>query len=138
MGRAAKNEPMIEYDKSVEFCFQQEGSKHFLDRWRVAVDMDGYVYPCCWKATMPISPKSLIDSDFYSILDEARNKEEFQMLNENGYHARLGSYLTGEPESEIGIQIEELGKCRSCTLAWRQASIRQDAVISTEMLSVGT
>ncbi len=138
VGRAANNESIIAYDKSIEFCMQQEGSKYFLDRWRVAVDLDGYMYPCCWKATMPISQKSLIDSDFYSILDDARNKEEFQMLNENGYHARLGSYLTGESESEIERQIEALGKCRSCTLAWRQASIRQDAEVSSEMLPVRT
>lgn len=135
VGRGANNVSTIGYDKSIEFCMQQEGSKRFLDRWRVAIDLDGYVYPCCWKATMPISPKSLIDFDFYTILDEARGRTEFQMLNENGYGAGLGSYLTGASEDEISRQIEELGKCRSCTLAWKQVSMKQNNNLETETLS---
>ena len=39
---------------------------------------------------------------------------------------------------EIDEQIEKLGKCRSCTLAWRQASIRQNNVIGTEIFSMHT
>jgi len=138
VGRGANNVSIIEYDKSIDSCMQQEGSKHFLDRWRVAVDLDGYMYPCCWKATIPVSSKSLIDFDFYAILDEARGIAKFQMLNENGYDARLGSYLTGASEDEISGQIEELGKCRSCTLAWKRASIKQNKNLETEMLSVRT
>jgi len=125
VGRAAKIASKVGYDKSIDFCLQQEGSSHFLDRWRVAVDLDGYIYPCCWKATMPVSRKSLINYDFREIMDEARSKIEFQMLNENGYNARLGAYLTGAEESEINSEIEELGKCCSCKSAWQKASIRQ-------------
>ncbi len=134
VGRAAKNVSMIEYDKNIDFCLQQEGSKHFLDRWRMAVDLDGYVYPCCWKATMPVSRKSLIDFDFHAIMDEARNKTEFQMLNENGYDARLGAYLTGTEESEINREIEEIGKCRSCKMSWQKASIRWGADANSDLL----
>lgn len=123
-GRAEENIAAVEYDKTVDFCLQQEGSRHFLDRWRVAVDLDGYVYPCCWKATLPVSPRSLIDFDFQTIMDEARSKAEFQTLNENGYDARLGALLTGAEESLIREQIEEIGRCRSCARAWRRASIR--------------
>jgi len=120
VGRAAKNISLIGYDKSVNFCLQQEGGKHFLDRWRVAVDLDGYAYPCCWKATIPISRKSLIDVDVYTIMDEAKHRKEWQMLNENGYDARLGTYLTGAETSKIDREIKTLGICRSCTLAWRK------------------
>lgn len=42
------------------------------------------------------------------------------MLNENGYDARLGSYLTGAEASKIAKEIKELGVCRSCVLAWCQ------------------
>ena len=123
VGRASENISATGYDGTVNFCVQQEGGKHFLDRWRVAVDLDGYVYPCCWKATMPVSQKSLMDFDFYTIMDEARSKEEFRMLNENGYDARLGSYLTKAEESEIDNEVEESGTCRSCMAAWRKALV---------------
>lgn len=122
IGRAMKNISLIGYDRSVNFCLQREGGKHFLDRWRVAVDLDGYVYPCCWKATSSISQKSLIDVDFYTILGEAKEGKEWRMLNESGYDARLGSYLTGVEASKIEKEIQELGICRSCVLAWRKAS----------------
>ena len=121
VGRASENISETGYDRSENFCIQQEGGKHFLDRWRVAVDLDGYVYPCCWKATMPVSHKSLMDFDFYTILDEARGKKEFQILNENGYDARLGSYLTKAEESDIDNEIKESGTCQSCIAAWRKA-----------------
>ena len=120
LGRAAISN--IGVDKTANFCVQQEGGKHFLDRWRVAVDLDGLVYPCCWKGTIPMSQKSLIDFDFHTILDDARGKREFQMLNENGYSAHLGSCLTGMKESEIERQIEEIGLCGSCSQAWRTVS----------------
>ena len=126
VGRAAKNISVIGYDKSVNFCVQREGGKHFLDRWRVAVDLDGYVYPCCWKATMPISGRSLTDVDFYTILDEAKGRKEWQMLNKNGYDASLGSYLTGVETSKVDREIKELGVCRSCVLAWRKTSMNKD------------
>jgi len=122
VGRAAKNISTIGYHQSVNFCVQREGGKHFWDRWRVAVDLDGYVYPCCWKATMPISRKSLIDFDFYTILNEAKSRKDWQMLNEGGYDAHLGSYLTGVEVSKIDQEIKELGVCRSCVLAWQKVS----------------
>jgi len=120
VGRAAKNVSLIGYDNGVNFCVQREGGKHFLERWRVAVDLDGYVYPCCWKATLPISRKSLIEVDFYTILAEAKRQKGWRMLNENGYNSRLGAYLTGAEESKIEREINELGVCRSCALAWQK------------------
>ena len=62
-----------------------------------------------------------MDIDFYAILREARDKKEFNMLNENGYDARLGSYLTKAEESEIDNKIKESGTCQSCMAAWRKA-----------------
>jgi len=119
IGRAEKVISVIEYDKSMNFCVQREGGKYFLDRWRVAVGLDGYVYPCCWKATTPISWETLINADFFAILEKAKGEKVWQMLNENGYDARLGSYLTGIEESKIEKEITELGICRSCVLAFR-------------------
>ena len=127
LGRAAKNISVIDYDKNVNFCIQQEGARHFLDRWRVAVDLDGNVYPCCWKATPPVSRRTLLDFDFHAILDEARKSRKWQMLNENGYDAHLGSYLTGDGETESSRKIEEFGVCRACILAWRSASMKLTA-----------
>lgn len=118
VGRAARNISIIDYDNNADFCIQQEGSKRFLDRWRVAVDLDGLIYPCCWKATAPISSKTLIDFDFHTILGEARTRPEFQMLNADGYSARLGAYLAGCDEDKIGKEIKEIGKCRSCMQSW--------------------
>ena len=122
LGRAAKGISVKGYNERVNFCLQQEGGKHFLDRWRVAVDLNGYVYPCCWKATMPISRKSLVDLDFYTVFNETKGRKEWQMLNENGYDARLGSYLTSAQASKIDKEIGTLSVCRSCALAWQKVA----------------
>jgi hypothetical protein len=134
MGRAAKALDLVNYDKSVNFCIQQEGAQHFLDRWRVAVDLDGYVYPCCWKATKPLSKKKLIEHDFYTILNEARENPVWRMFNQHGFNSRLGAYLTGSEESKVKEEIDELGICCACESTWRKVSdIQQiDEIVMAE------